>query len=470
MFKKTKIITTIGPSSQNLNILTKMINAGMDIARLNFSHGFYTYHKKSIDLIRKASKKTKKPVAILQDLCGPKIRIGDLYKESIILKPKQKFILTIKECIGDENKVFINYKNIVNDVKKGDIVLIDDGKIELKIEKIINEDIYCKVIIGGELKSKKGVNFPNTSLSISSLTEKDKKDVLFGIKNKVNFIALSFVKTAEDVVSLQNILKKENLDIKIIAKIETQEALKNIDEILKEADGVMIARGDLAVEIGPEKVPIYQKNIVEKCNKILKPVIIATQMLESMIKNPFPTRAEVNDIANAILDGADAVMLSGETAIGNFPLKAIETMARVSHYTELHFDYEKIFKNEFLSSKSVNDSVSYAVANVAYKIGAKLIVALTETGYTAKMIARYRPKQTILALTPNLNTYFALKINFGCYPYLISSFKNLDHVINEAKKIVLKNNLANKNDKIVICAGIPFGKSGSTNFLIVQSL
>ena len=470
MFKKTKIIVTIGPSSQNLNMLTKMIYAGMDIARLNFSHGFYADHKKSIDLIRKASKKTKKPVAILQDLCGPKIRIGDLYKESIILKPKQKFILTTKECIGDESKVFINYKNIVNDVKKGDIVLIDDGKIELKIEKIINEDIYCKIIIGGELKSKKGVNFPNTSLSISSLTEKDKKDVLFGIKNKVNFIALSFVKTAEDIISLKNILKNENADIKVIAKIETQEALKNIDEILKEADGIMVARGDLAVEIGPEKVPIYQKNIVEKCNKIIKPVIIATQMLESMIKNPFPTRAEVNDIANAILDGADAVMLSGETATGSFPLKAVETMARVSHYTEPHFDYEKIFKNEFLSSKSVNDSVSYAVANVAYKVGAKLIVALTETGHTAKMISRYRPKQIILALTPNLNTYFSLKINFGCYPYLIRSFKNLDHVIDEAKKIVLKNNLANKNDKIVICAGIPFGKSGSTNFLIVQSL
>jgi pyruvate kinase len=468
--KKTKIISTIGPASRDLNILLKLIESGVNIFRLNFSHGLIKEHQESIDLINLASKKLKKPVAILGDLAGPKIRIGDLYQNEVKLINNQKFILTTKKCIGNEKKAFINYKNIVNEVQKGAMVLIDDGKIELRVEKIYKNYLICKVIVGGILKSKKGVNFPGTSLKIKSLTKKDLEYIKFAIKNDIDFLAVSFVKDEKDILFLKKILEKNNANIKVIAKIETQEAVNNFNEILKVADGIMIARGDLAVEIGAEKVPIIQKDIIKKCNNFFKPVIVATQILESMILNPFPTRAEANDIANAILDGADALMLSGETATGKFPIKAVETMSRISRHTESHFNSEEILKHEIGEFRSINDAVSYAVASVSYKIHSKLIIALTESGYTARIISRFRLKQPIIALTPNIKTYKFLLLSFGCYPYLIKNFKNFDEVIKKTKQILLKNNLVQKGDKIVICAGIPFGISGSTNLLIAEKI
>jgi len=443
---------------------------GMNVIRLNFSHGSYKEHKNRINLARFVSQKIGKPIAVLQDLCGPKIRIGD-FKENIIeLKNGKRFILTTKKIVGDENKVFINYKNIVNEIKKGAAILLDDGKIELKVEKISGDKVYCRVIVGGKIKGRRGVNFPGSYLKISSLTEKDKEDIEFGVKNKVDFMAISFVRNANDILELKKILQKAKADIKIIAKIETQEAVENIDEIIKEAHAVMVARGDLAVEVGAEQVPVLQKMIVKKCNQVGKPAIIATQMLESMINNPVPTRAEVNDIANAIFDGADAVMLSEETTLGKFPIKAIEVMSRVARHTEANFIHEKRLQTGYLKLNNITDSVSYAVAGAAHNIGAKAIVALTESGGTAKMIARYRLKQPILALTSNPKTYNRLSLSFGCYPHLIKQFKEISEVVEVAKKIAFKEKIAKKGEKIVISAGIPFGKSGVTNLLIAETI
>ncbi|MBI4993645.1 pyruvate kinase [Candidatus Wolfebacteria bacterium] len=471
MFKKTKIVASIGPATENKEILEKMALAGMNVVRLNFSHDVHQAHQRRVDYARFVSKKINKPIAVLQDLSGPKIRIGDFYKESIVLKNGQAFIITTENCIGDEKKVSINYKNLHKEIEKGATILLNDGKNELKVEKILGKNVYCRVVYGGEIKGRRGVNLPGSYLKISSLTEKDKKDLLFGIKNNVEYMAISFVRTPNDVLELRDILKKAKADgIKIIAKIETQEAIENLDAILEVADGAMVARGDLAVEVGAEQVPILQKMIIQKCNDIGKPVITATQMLESMIKNPVPTRAEVNDVANAILDGTDAIMLSEETTLGNYPVKVIEVMARVAKHTEENFDYEEILKHKHLTQKVITDSVSYAVVNTSHSIGAKVIIALTESGFTPRMISRYKPKQPILSLTSNIKTRNQLALNFGCYSNIIKGFKDVENVIESAKKIVVESKMAAKGDKIVISAGVPFGKSGATNLLIVQTI
>ncbi len=468
MLKKTKIVATIGPVTENKKTIEKMIEAGMNVARLNFSHGNHKEHLNRINLVRAAAKKFAKPTAILQDLCGPKIRIGDFYKESIILKEGQHFILTTKQCIGDEKRVYINYKNLPNEIKKGAKIMLNDGKNELVVEKIIGEEIYCRVLAGGEIKGRRGVNFPGTYLKISSLTKKDKEDIKFGIKHKVDFMAISFVRMAADVLELKNILKNKKIDIRVIAKIETQEAIENIDEIIEVSDGILVARGDLAVEGLLEHVPILQKMIIKKSNAAGKPVITATQMLESMIRNSLPTRAEVNDVANAIIDGTDAVMLSEETTLGAYPVKSIEVMNRIARHTEENLNYEETLLRNYLLPKSIGDSISFAIVNAAHNIGAKGIVALTETGFTARVISRYRPKQPILALTPNAKTFNQLAISFGCHPRLIKKFNNVSEVIEVAKKMSIKHGIAKKGDKIIIAAGIPFGKAGTTNLLIVQ--
>lgn len=471
MLKKTKIVASIGPGTENKEIMEKMALAGMNVIRLNFSHDVHEAHQRRVDYARFVSKKLKKPIAILQDLCGPKIRIGDFYKESIVLKNGQTFVITIENCIGDERRVSINYKNLHKEIKKGAIILLNDGKNELKVIKVANNDIHCRVIIGGEIKGRRGVNLPGSYLKISSLTAKDKEDLKFGIKNNVEYMAISFVRRPEDILELRDILKKAKANnIKIIAKIETQEAIENLDNILEVADGAMVARGDLAVEVGAEQVPILQKLIIKKCNSIGKPVITATQMLESMIKNPVPTRAEVNDVANAILDGTDAVMLSEETTLGSYPVKVIEVMARVARHTEDNFNYEEILRHNHLTQKVITDSVSYAVVNAAHSVNAKVIITLTESGFTPKMISRYKPKQPILALTSNIKTCNQLALSFGCYSAIIKGFKNIESMIESAKKIVVENKMAKKGDRIVICAGIPFGKTGSTNLLIVQTI
>lgn len=466
--KKTKIVVTVGPVTENKKTIEKIIEAGANVFRLNFSHGNHKDHSNRIQLVRAAAKKFEKPAAILQDLCGPKIRIGDFYKESVVLKNGQQFILTVKNCVGDERRVFINYKNLPKEIKKGAKIMLNDGKEQLLVKKISNDDIYCRVLVGGEIKGRRGVNFPGSKLKISSLSPKDKEDIKFGVKHKVDFMAISFVRTPDDVLELKNILKRAGTDIKVIAKIETQEAIENIDEIIGVSDAILVARGDLAVEGPAEHVPTLQKMIIKKCNDIGKPVITATQMLSSMVNNPLPTRAEVNDVANAILDGTDAIMLSEETTLGNYPVEAVETMARISRHTEEYLNYEEILRHKHLLPKSISDSISFSVVNVAHNINAKVIIALTETGHTARMIARYRPKQPILVLTANEKTFRQLALSFGCRSRLIKNFNQIPVMIEEAKKLSVKYKMAKAGDKIVIAAGIPFGHSGATNLLIVQ--
>lgn len=469
--KHTKIVATIGPATENLKILEALANAGMDVARLNFSHGSKEEHQKRLDLIREISAKINKPIAILEDLSGPKIRISDFYKESIMLKNGKNFILTTKKCIGDENRVFVNYKNLHREIKMGSTIFLNDGRNELRVKKISGNDIHCRIVVGGEIRGRRGVNLPDSHLKISSLTAKDKKDIDFGVKNKVDFMAISFVRTPGDIIELRKILKSKKADgIKIIAKIETQMAVENLDSIIEISDGIMVARGDLAPEVGAEQVPVLQKMIIKKCNIAGKPVITATQMMESMIKNSVPTRAEVNDVANAIFDGSDAVMLSEETTLGDYPIEAVEAMARIAESVEENFNYEGILKNINLAQKLVTDSVSYSVVNIAYNVGAKVIVALTESGRTARAISRCKPKQPILVLTPNKRILNQLSLSFGCFPYLIGGLKDIDGVIDMAKKIAIRNGFVKKGDKMIISAGIPFGRSGSTNLILAQEV
>lgn len=468
--KKTKIVATIGPATEARETLEKMALAGMNVARLNFSHGNWEEHLNRLKIIREVSDKIGKPVAILQDLCGPKIRIGDFYKESVVLKNGQNFIFTTKKCVGDEKKVFINYSNLHKEIKKDAKILLNDGKNEFKVQKIEGNDVYCKVITGGEIRGRRGAFFPGTAIKIDSLTAKDKKDAEFGIANDVDFMAVSFVRSAKDLFWLRNFLKKNNSRIGIISKLETLDAMNNIDEIMEASDGVMIARGDLAVEVSPEQVPVFQKMIIKKANMAGKPVIVATQMLESMIKNSVPTRAEVNDIANAIFDGADAVMLSEETAMGKFAVEAVEVMARTARYTEANFDYERYLNNSHAHLKTVTDSVSCSVVSVAHDISASAIVVFTESGLTARMIARHKPKQPILVLTSNKATYEKQALNSGCYGRLIPSYNDFSEVISAAKEMALKNKLVKKGDKIVISFGVPFKISGSTNLMMVQGV
>lgn len=470
MLKKTKIVATIGPATDNKETMEKMVKAGMNVVRLNFSHGDFAEHLNRVKLARSVSKKVGRPIGILQDLSGPKIRTGDFKDGIVALKKGQSFVITARKCAGDAGKVSVNYKNLPFEVKKGDIIMLNDGKNKLVVEKVSGSDIHCKVLVGGRIRGRRGVNIPGVYLNISALTAKDKRDIKFGIENDVDFMAISFVRTAKDILSLRSILKKAGADIHIIAKIETREAVDNIDEIIEAADGIMVARGDLAIEVSAERVPILQKMIIKKCNIVGKPVIIATQMLESMINNPVPTRAEVSDVANAVLDGADAVMLSEETTLGNHSVKAVELMNRVARYAEENFDYGGAMRREISPAESVADSMSYSAANICRSVDAKAIIALTESGFTARMISRYKPKRSILALTPNRKTFGRLSLSFGCYPRLIKNFKNLEEVVETAKKMAVEHKMAKKGDKIVIAAGIPFGVSGTTNLVLAQKV
>ncbi|MCC7004618.1 pyruvate kinase [Candidatus Nomurabacteria bacterium] len=471
--KKTKIICTIGPATDSLEVLKNMLDSGMNIARMNFSHGDWSEQKMRMDYIRKASESLNIPVAILQDLSGPKIRIGEFKNKKIFLKEGQNFTLTTKMIIGDEDKVFINYPLLPREVKKGDYILIQDGRKKLKVLNIIKNEILCKVVVGGELGGKRGVNLPGSNLSIGALTAKDKKDLEFGAKNKVDFVALSFVRKSDDILKLKNELKKLKFNPAIIAKIETPQAVENIDEIIKLSDGIMVARGDLAIEIGPEQVPLVQKEIIRKCNIAGKPVITATQVLESMIQNPIPTRAEISDVANAILDGTDAVMLSEETTLGKYPVQAVSVISKVARRIEggslhkrLALNKRKITDEE----ETVVDSICNEVIDVAERIKAKFIVALTDSGKTASMVSRYKPSQGIIAITSNKQNYNKMLINFGCFPVITKRFKHLADVVSFAKNFLKEHNLAVKDDKIVFVTGLPLGQGKETNSLLVEQI
>lgn len=469
---KTKIVCTIGPASNSYEKIEKLIQGGMDVARLNSSHGSHKEHHQVIENIRWASLKTNESVAILQDLGGPKIRIGKIKTEPIFLKEDSFFILTNREVPGDEQEVSVTFPSLPQKVKKGDCIFLADGTLELKVKELTPTDIICLVVRGGKLTSHKGINIPNISMDIPSLTEKDYQDILFGIENRVDFIGLSFTRNAEDVLKVRKILKENGVeDISLIAKIEKREAIDNLKEIIEVSDGIMIARGDLGVEIPLENVPLVQKDIIKRCNFVGKPVITATQMLMSMVSSPRPTRAEVADVANAILDGTDAIMLSEETAVGNYPVEAVETMNKIALRVEKAIDYEKILSERSLSVKPTNsDAISHATCQVALDLKAKAIVTFTLSGSTARMVSRYRPPVPIIAASTRDSTVRKLALSWGVYPFKSDELENTDDMIEKSKKIALKTGLANPGDKIVITAGIPFKVPGTTNLLKVETL
>ena len=470
--KKTKIVCTIGPATEKKETIFKLIKNGMNVMRLNFSHGNFAEHQAKIDTLKNITKQIKIPVAIMQDLAGPKIRIGVFEKGSVILKEGDNFTLTIKEIIGNDKIVSINYPLFSKEVSVGDPVLLHDGKKKLEVLKIKGEDVICKVIVGGEIKDKRGVNLPGSNLSVGSITEKDRVDINFGLKNKVDFFALSFVRGPEDIVELRNILKKAKSKAQIIAKIETPQALKNIEEILRATDGIMIARGDLAIEIPTEDVPLVQKMLIKRCNELGKPVITATQMLESMIKSPVPTRAEVSDVANAILDGTDAIMLSEETTLGDYPVEAVRVMSKISNKIETDSHYREIVGSRKYSDpiQRKSDALCNGAIEVAKESNAKIIIALTDKGFSARMISRYKPEQKILALTPKESTRNQLSLSYGCVSVVCKKFGEIVPAIKEAKAVAIKSGLGVKGDRVVVIFGFPLGKVLGTNTLMVETL
>ncbi len=463
--KKTKIVATIGPATESEKQLKALITNGVNVIRLNFSHNTHEWHQKIHNRARRVSKSIGKEIAILQDLSGPKIRIGRLPEEGITLKKGQTFVLTTEQILGDTTRVSINYAKLPQEVKKGMIIKIEDGKKTLQVTKMTKKEIHTKVVDGGFLTSRKGVNIPGAHLSISSLTKKDKKDVLFGIKNKVDYIAFSFVQTKNDVLQLRRILNKHNSKAKIIVKIETAPAVEHFDEILEATDGVMIARGDLAIEVGVEKVPLIQKEIIKKCAAVGKPVITATQMLDSMEHSPVPTRAEVSDVANAIFDGTDALMLSGETSIGKHPIEAVKTMVRIAEQVEPVSDERYIFTD----TKDVTDTISEAAVNISERLESD-IIALTESGFTAQMISRFRPEKKLIALTPYKKVARQLILHYGVIPIAVKEIHHAPKNLRNVLKKILKNSKIKTTKLITVTKGNTFGKEGTTDTVSVVAL
>ncbi len=472
-FKRTKIVATIGPSSSEPARLAELIRAGMNVARLNFSHGSHEDHERSIKTVRTVSEKLGEPIAIMQDLSGPKVRIGEFADGSITLVPGARFTLSTLPCEGSAERVFINYPHLHKEVKKGAVIMLDDGRRKLEVVSVRGNDVITTVLIGGTIKGRRGVNIPGAFREISPITRKDREDLVFGLAQRVDFVALSFVRTADDIKKLRTLIKKHSPKHtpSIIAKIETLEAIENIDAIIAETDGIMVARGDLAVEVSPENVPLLQKSIISKSVAAGKPVITATQMLESMIQSPVPTRAEVGDVANAILDGTDAVMLSQETAMGDYPVEAVAMMTKIADKTENDRSYRDLFRNTRAHEETETvDAIGRAVVDVAHATNAKAIVALSESGFTARMISRYRPSRPIIVFTPHEETARKLSLSFACHPFIAKSFKELLHVVTESEQTLMKQGLAKRGDTVVLAAGIPFGKVGGTNTMMVQTL
>lgn len=461
--KKTKIVATIGPNSLEVETLEKLIDAGMNVSRINMSHGDYVFLEKVINNIRTAAKNKNKEISILLDLAGPKIRTGEYETETVTITAGKKMILTSEKIVGNEKRIYINYEKLPEEVKKGSIIMLDDGKKKLEVEKVVGKDITCKIIVGGELKPRRGVNVPGAYLSVKSITDKDKKDLKMGLLLGVDMVALSFVRSASDVIELKEIIKKAKKHVMVISKLETQEAMDNLAEILEVTDGIMVARGDLAIEVPTEKVPIYQKEIITRCNYLGKPVITATQMLESMIHSPVPTRAEVSDVANAIFDGTDAVMLSEESALGEYPVESVQMMTKIA----LSIEGEMESVEHFDAVSEVENVISDAVVSVADSLQAKFIVALTESGETARLISRFTKSHTVLAITPHLEVMRELNLSSGVVPLIVSNISGVDTVLQEIPKLLKGMKLVKKGDTVVVTAGVPFKVSGSTNMLFV---
>ncbi|MBT1687330.1 pyruvate kinase [Dawidia soli] len=467
-YNKTKIVATVGPASNSKEMLRALVKEGVDVFRLNFSHGKHEDHLKVIQYVREINKEMGTTVSLLQDLQGPKIRVDEM-EPGIIIEPGQELIITTRDLVGNRELVSTSYKNLPNDVTIGDTILVDDGKIELKVKEVRGNDVVTEVVYGGPLKSRKGINLPFTKVSAPSLTEKDLKDLEFGLANDLDWIALSFVRKASDIQQLRQIMDEHKSTARIVAKIEKPEALSNIDEIINLTDAVMVARGDLGVEIWLEEVPMVQKMLVEKCNRAGKPVIVATQMMESMIENPRPTRAETNDVANAVMDGADAVMLSAETAAGKFPIEVIRSMVRtvasVEKSPNTYYRFREVQKD---SSTYIHDNFVLAACKLAKDVGAKAIVGMTQSGYTAFKSSAYRPNANIFVFTSNASLLTKMNLVWGTQAYFYDKVNSTDETIADVEEVLKREGHVTTGDIIIVLASMPIQEKARTNTLKIN--
>ncbi len=469
--RRTKIVCTIGPSIDQAAQIERIIDAGMDVARLNLSHGSSEDHYRRLDLIRQQAEQKKRTAGFMIDTRGPEVRTGDLKEDMVFLEEGGEFVLTTEQVEGDSSRVSVTYPDLHRDLKAGCRVLIDDGLIVLEVLEVSGRNIRCRVVHGGELRSYKGLNTPGTRINLPALGDKDRKDIEMALENEVDFLAASFTRSAEDVLEIRRLIEKKGGRIMILAKIESEEGVENFDSILEVADGIMVARGDLGVEIPPEKVPLLQKELIRKCNRLGKPVITATQMLDSMIRNPYPTRAEASDVANAIIDGTDAVMLSGETAVGHFPVEAVETMDRIARHTEQGLDYRKILDELSMTvKKTVTDAISYSTCNIAQELGADAIITSTQSGHTARMVSKYRPRAPIVAVSSLRRIASQLTLTRGVYSIICPPVTSTDDMFNNAIRTSLDEGLIQNGNLVVITAGVPVGVSGTTNLLRVETV
>jgi pyruvate kinase len=470
--RKTKIVCTIGPASESVDKLVQLIEAGMNVSRLNFSHGNHEEHAARIKNIREAASKTGKNVGILLDTKGPEIRTNDMENGAIELTTGQECIVSMTEVLGTPEKFSVTYDQLIDDVHPGAKILLDDGLIGLEVISIdkSSSEIKTRVLNSGTLKNKKGVNVPGVSVNLPGITEKDAKDILFGIEQGVDFIAASFVRRATDVLEIRQLLEENNgTNIQIIPKIENQEGVDNINEILEVSDGLMVARGDLGVEIPAEEVPLVQKDLIKKCNTLGKPVITATQMLDSMQRNPRPTRAEASDVANAIFDGTDAIMLSGETAAGQYPVEAVQTMHNIASRAEQALDHKELLSARSKDTEhNITDAIGQSVAHTALNLEVNAIITPTESGHTARMISKYRPKAPIIAATSNDHVLRRLALVWGVYPQLGQKAETTDEMLAIAVEESVNSGLVSHGDLVVITAGVPVGEAGTTNLMKIH--
>lgn len=463
MNRKTKIICTLGPASSDYETIKAMAEAGMDIVRLNFSHGDHATHERYIRTIRQVAAELNRPLAILQDLQGPKIRVGEM-EDGVFLQEGEKTTIKMDDVLGTAERFSSTYKALAKDVKADDTILLNDGLLKLQVDEVKGDDIHCTVIYGGELKSHKGINLPTGSISAPPLTEKDKADLLFGLTHDVDYVALSFVRAASDLEQVREIVNSSGKSTHIIAKVERHEAVRDMESIVAASDVVMVARGDLGVEMLLEQVPRIQKSLIDTCNSYQKPVITATQMLESMIQNPRPTRAEVSDVANAILDGTDAVMLSGETAVGRYPVEAVKTMASIAETTEARLAASSMFING-KREHTISNAVGYAACQLAQNINAKAIICFTEHGFTARILSKYRQPIPVVAVTPEEEVQRRLTLYWGVQSLQLQEVNNTDAMIILAEQAALQHEFVTKGDIVVMIAGLPLAITGVTNLI-----
>lgn len=469
--RKVKIICTMGPACWDEDTISELVSSGMNVARLNFSHGDHESHTRSIDNVRKVEDRLRRPVATLLDTKGPEIRTGMLPNhEKIYLESGKEFYLFFEPSEGNEYGVYVDYPDLYKEVSIGQDIFIDDGSILLSVEALDPAAIKCRVLVGGELGEKKGVNVPGANLSVPTLTDKDISDIRWGIEHKVDYIAVSFVRAKEDIIGVRKVLEENSGESKIIAKIETRHSVENIDEILAVVDGIMVARGDLGVEMPTEDVPMVQKEIIEKCRSQGKPAIVATQMLDSMIRNPKPTRAEASDVANAVIDGADAVMLSGETASGKYPVESVKIMNKILMRTEENLREWQRTPKIFFNCGEIADAVSRAARDIAETVNAAAILSLTRSGSTARMVSKYRPDCPVIALTPSFSTWRELALVWGVYPLVCPFTTDVEESVSNSLSLVQEEGLIKGGDNVVFTSGIPLGVPGSTNLVQVYTV